>query len=189
MDQHQPPVCRFRACAWCAGDVAIVRRPGRPRLYCNHACRQRAYEHRHGFTHEQPPRLLPGQAPPEHVDDWRRPFGAGDATGYERGGLGMLGSKTHALRPSVRPEGRRRETLCGLLAPPIGRPFSLMDRAACKSCAQLADRHPLRQPIDPSNELARLRAIIDEAAERRLKPRAALAWLRADDQSPAISAA
>ena len=101
----------------------------------------------------------------------------------------MLGSKAHALRPSVRPEGRRRETLCGLLAPPVARPFSLMDHAACKSCAQLADRHPLRQPIDPSNELARLRAMIDEATERRLKPRAALAWLRADDQSPAISAA
>jgi len=101
----------------------------------------------------------------------------------------MLGNKTHALRPSVRPEGRRRETLCGLLAPPVPRLFSLMDRTACKTCSKLADRHPLRQPIDPSNELARLRAIIDEATEHRLKPKAALAWLRADDQSPEISAA
>ena len=180
MDQHRPPACHFRACAWCAADVAIVRRPGRPRLYCNHACRQRAYEHRHGFTHERAPRLLPGQAPPDHVDDWRRPFGAGDATGYERGGLGMRGNKAHALRPNVRPEGRRRETLCGLLAPPVGRPFSLMRPRRVPDLLIISPTAThYGQPIEPSNELARLRAIIDEATERRLKPKAALAWLRA----------
>jgi hypothetical protein len=165
----------YRACSWCAADVAIERRPGRPRLYCNHACRQRAYEHRHGFCHERTPRALPGQA-----DDVRRPLGPTDATGYERGGFAYVRGKTHALRTSVRPEGRRRETLCGLLEPPVGRPFSMRERTACASCSAIADRHPLRYPVEPSNELARLRAIIDEVADDRHDVRAALRWLQTD---------
>ena len=155
-------VVGYRACSWCAADVRIECRPGRPRLYCNHACRQRAYEHRHGFSHERTPRMLPGQA-----DDRRRPLRATDATGYERGGYAYVRGKTHALRTSVRPEGQRRETLCGLLEPPAGRPFSLRDRHACASCSSIADRHPLRHPVEPSNELARLRAIIDEIGDDR----------------------
>ena len=57
-------------------EFAIARRPGRPRLYCNHACRQRAYEHRHGFEHQRTVRPLPGQL---SGDFW-------SGTGYERGG-------------------------------------------------------------------------------------------------------
>ena len=50
-----------RPCSWCASEFVIARRPGRPRLYCNHACRQRAYEHRHGFEHQRTVRPLPAQ--------------------------------------------------------------------------------------------------------------------------------
>ncbi|MEO7370690.1 MAG: hypothetical protein ABIZ69_07505, partial [Ilumatobacteraceae bacterium] len=50
-----------RACTWCATEFPIARRPGRPRLYCNQACRQRAYENRHGFEHQRTVRPLPGQ--------------------------------------------------------------------------------------------------------------------------------
>ena len=39
-----------RPCAWCATEFAVVHRPGRPRLYCNHTCRQRAYELRYGIN-------------------------------------------------------------------------------------------------------------------------------------------
>ena len=38
----------------------------------------------------------------------------------------------------------------------------------------------LKRAIDASNELARLRAVIDEAMEMRLPPAAALNWLHAD---------
>lgn len=153
-------------------------RPGRPRLYCNHACRQRAYEHRHGFSHERTPRLLPGQSAVD--DDHRRALRGTDGTGYERGGWALLDDRTHALRPSVRPEGRRRETLCGALAVPVGQPFLRTDHRVCLTCTSIAERHPLRQPIEPSNELARLRAVIEEASEQRLEPRMALRWLTID---------
>ena len=159
-----------RPCSWCARAVVIVRRPGRPRLYCNHACRQRAYEHRHGFCHVRTsrPLPLPGQAddgPPTR------------ATGYESGGHGYGGAIVHALRTSVRPEGRRRETLCGLLAAPSGRSFSTHRPNACKSCSSVATSVPLRHPVEPSNELARLRAVIEETIEHRVRPAEALTWL------------
>ena len=157
-----------RPCSWCASDIEIVRRPGRPRLYCNHACRQRAYEHRHGFCHVRTIRLLPGQ-----VDNDQ----PARSTGYESGGHGYGGAIVHALRTSVRPEGRRRETLCGLLAAPSGRPFSTLRPNACKTCSSSAAAAPLRRPVEPSNELARLRAVIEETVERRLRSTDALAWL------------
>ena len=159
-----------RACSWCAAEFAVVRRPGRPRLYCNHTCRQRAYEHRHGFEHERTVRPLPGQALGE---TWT-------GTGYERSLSGLVGahSKVHALRTSVRPEGRRRETLCGLLAAPLaGQHFNVLHRAACTTCSSVAASNPLRFGIAPSNELARMRAMLNEMKERRIEPADALRWI------------
>jgi hypothetical protein len=145
-----------RPCTWCARPVPIIRRPGRPRLYCNHGCRQRAYEHRHGFCHVRSPRELPGQ-----LDD----AAPSQSTGYESGGYGYGGRIVHALRTCVRPEGQRRETLCGLLAAPSGRPFSTLRPHSCKTCSSVALAAPLRHPVEPSNELARLRAVIEETVE------------------------
>ncbi|MFT3853122.1 MAG: hypothetical protein QM733_10340 [Ilumatobacteraceae bacterium] len=180
MDEHtnesEQLIIGRRPCSWCTKPVTIVCRPGRPKLYCNHACRQRAYEHRHGFCHQRVPRLLPGQAD----DDQRPPLKPTDATGYECGGISLLSGKLHAMRPSVRPEGRRRETLCGLLQAPNGRRFSRSRPDACLTCSSIATKHPLRHTIDASNELARLRAVIDEAVEQRHPPAAALAWLHGD---------
>lgn len=165
-----------RPCSWCAADVPQVRRPGRPRLYCRQACRQRAYEHRHGLCHQRTERELPGQ------DGVTRPPFAGSRSGYERGGsIARIGGRLHALRPSVRPDGGRRETLCGLLVPPNpGRWFQEYDRHACLSCVSIAQNFPLRFVVQPSNELARLRAVIDEAAESRVDPVAAIRWLQSN---------
>ncbi len=163
-----------RACSWCAVEFAVVRRPGRPRLYCNHVCRQRAYEHRHGFEHERTVRPLPAQA---RGETWT-------GTGYERSQTGLVGSraKVHALRTSVRPEGRRRETLCGLLAPPLaGQHFNALHRSACKTCVTVAEQNPLRLGITPSNELARLRAMLVEMRERRIDPADGVRWIHAND--------
>lgn len=167
---HQPAPTH-RACSWCATEYVIVRRPGRPRLYCNHACRQRAYEHRHGFEHERTVRPLPGQLP---GDVW-------SGSGYERGGLIALHGKTHALRTSVRPEGPRRETLCGVLARPLtGQYFTPMHPRACQTCTTVADDNPLRIGVSPSNELSRLRSLLDDIDAQRVEPGKALSWIRAN---------
>lgn len=160
-----------RPCTWCAKEIAIVRRPGRPRLYCNHACRQRAYEHRHGFEHQRTVRPLPGQV---EGDSW-------SGTGYERGGSIAPFGRAHALRTSVRPEGRRRETLCGLLALPVtGQHFTTMHPRACRTCTTVADANPLRYGISSSNELSRLRSLLADIDELRIPASDALSWVRAN---------
>ena len=161
----------MRPCAWCAAEFPVIRKPGRARIYCNHTCRQRAYEHRHGFRHERTVRPLPGQAPGE----------AALGTGYERGGWGIGGKRVHAMRTSVRPQGRLRETLCGhLIVPKTGFWFMSGHPQACKVCVRAALAAPLRHPISASNELARLRAIIDEVVEERVEPGMAIAWMAND---------
>jgi hypothetical protein len=158
-----------RPCSWCAAEFAIARRPGRPRLYCNHACRQRAYEHRHGLEHQRTVRPLPAQV---EGDFWT-------GSGYERGGSIAPFGKTHALRTSVRPEGRRRETLCGVLAPALtGHHFTPMHPRACMTCTAVADNTPLRYGISASNELSRLRSLLDDIDRHRVDPAAALSWIR-----------
>ncbi|HEY0520106.1 MAG TPA: hypothetical protein VGC84_11490 [Ilumatobacteraceae bacterium] len=160
-----------RACSWCATEFAIARRPGRPRLYCNHTCRQRAYEHRHGFEHQRTVRPLPAQV---HGDYWA-------GTGYERGGSIAPFGRSHALRTSVRPEGRRRETLCGLLALSVnGQHFTSMHPRACRTCTDVARSNPLRYGISASNELSRLRSLLDDIDRRRVDPAEALSWIRAN---------
>ena len=160
-----------RPCSWCASEFVIARRPGRPRLYCNHACRQRAYEHRHGFEHQRTVRPLPAQAA---GDSWT-------GSGYERGGFISPFGRTHALRTSVRPEGPRRETLCGALARPVsGQHFTAMHPRACRTCTSVADSNPLRYGISASNELSRLRSLLDDIDTSRVDPADALSWIRAN---------
>ena len=116
-------------------------------------------------------RPLPGQVT---GDVW-------SGTGYERGGTIAPFGKTHALRTSVRPEGRRRETLCGVLTPPIaGQHFTAMHPRACRTCTAVADNNPLRYGISASNELARLRSLLDDVDEQRVHAASALSWIRAN---------
>ncbi len=160
-----------RPCSWCASEFVIACRPGRPRLYCNHACRQRAYEHRHGFEHQRTVRPLPAQVA---GDSWT-------GSGYERGGSVAPLGRMHAMRTSVRPEGSKRETLCGtLVRPNTGQHFSAMHPRACRTCTTVADSNPLRYGISASNELSRLRSLLDDIEARRIKPGDALSWIRAN---------
>jgi hypothetical protein len=157
-----------RPCSWCDAPIAVERRAGRPRLYCAASCRQRAYEHRHGFLHVRTARPLPGQS---GNDRW-------SGTGYERGGPALLASRAHALRPAARPQGHRRETLCGLLALPLpGQHFKVRHPQACESCVQITHRHPLQFGINTGAELARLRSVIVDVAERRVSPTEAVRWI------------
>jgi hypothetical protein len=71
--------------------------------------------------------------------------------------------------------------LCGLLAAPIaGQHFSPLRPRACKTCTTLTDANPLRFGISASNELARLRSLLDDIAEKRVAPTNALSWIRAN---------
>jgi hypothetical protein len=124
-------------------------------------------------------RALPAQA---RGETWT-------GTGYERSQTGLVGarSKVHGLRTSVRPEGRRRETLCGLLAPPLaGQHFNALHRSACATCVAVAAANPLRFGISASNELARMRAMLDEMREQRVDPADALRWITANDPLEAL---
>ena len=85
------------------------------------------------------------------------------------------------MRTSVRPEGRRRETLCGLLALPInGQHFTALHPRACRTCTTVSDSNPLRYGISASNELARLRSLLDDIGEKRIPPTSALSWILAN---------
>ena len=127
-----------------------------------------AYEHRHGFSHERTVRPLPGQST---CDRW-------SGTGYERGGPAVLASRAHALRPTARPQGHRRETVCGVLALPLpGQHFQARHPKACESCVRITQRHPLLLGINAGSELARLRSVIVDIAERRVPPIEALRWI------------
>ncbi len=90
-------------------------------------------------------------------------------------------SAAHAMRTSVRPEGPRRETLCGALARPVnGQYFTAMHSRACRTCTEIVDSNPLRFGISASNELSRLRSLLDDIDSRRVEPRDALRWIRAN---------
>jgi hypothetical protein len=148
-----------RQCGWCTGTFAIARRPGRPRIYCSQACRQRAYERRRGLG------VLP---PPDRL--YTRPGGplvhlSPQPGRYEGGRAAGVTGKLHAMRPAdvADPVGRRL-TLCGLLAHTTTRPFSPLYDDACSTCARVSHVRPAGRPIRISNDLAALRSMLDGAA-------------------------
>jgi hypothetical protein len=61
-------------------------------------------------------------------------------------------------------DGNRRLTLCGLLAYPSTRPFYDQEPTACRTCVAIDALRPSARPIRPSQDLAALRAMLDEAA-------------------------
>ena len=164
-----------RACSWCATEFAVVRRPGRPRLYCNHACRQRAYEHRHGFEHERTVRPLPAQA---RGETWT-------GTGYERSLSGLVGGRQQSARPANvgAPGGPSTRNAVRPARPAARRPTLQRPASRGVQDVRLAwpTSNPLRFGIAPSNELARLRAMLDEMKERRIDPADALRWIDLND--------
>jgi len=77
-----------------------------------------------------------------------------------------------------------------LLAPPLnGQHFNVLHHAACKTCVAVANSNPLRFGIAASNELARIRAMLDEMKERRIDAADALVWMRHNDPLATLAAA
>jgi hypothetical protein len=124
-------------CPSCDRTIDVIHRPGRPRLYCSQACRQRAYRwRRRNRAHTVGTRDT-------------RPEGA-RARSYDRG--------THALRAAADPLSQRRDrrdrevTVCGLLARPfrlgpyrpgVPFPFALPHSSTCRTCEALIQPRPL----------------------------------------------
>lgn len=147
-------------CPSCDRTFDVVYRPGRPRLYCSHACRQRAYR-------------------------WRRQHAAHTVTApgvCSAGAYIPVRGLIHALRTERDPMWRRRDrrgrevTVCGVLArgsqrsrstrpPYVGyRPDA---SGTCRTCAALTVPRPLglvppgawtprpdpRAPLDPPDDI------------------------------------
>ncbi len=82
--------------------------------------------------------------------------------GYEAGKITLVTGRPHALRPAGVVDGRRRRlTLCGLLAAAIPGRFVPTFERSCKTCARVAAIRPSARPVQVSEELAALRAVID----------------------------
>lgn len=134
-------------CPSCDRTIDVIYRPGRPRLYCSQACRQRAYRWRRRHR--------------AHTVGTRdvRPEGA-RARSYDRG--------IHALRTSRDPLSRRRDrrdrevTVCGLLARPlrlrpyqggVPLPFVTPLSSACRTCEALIQPRPLGLGLVPPDAM------------------------------------
>ena len=138
----------------------------------DHACRQSAYEHRHGFEHQRTVRPLPGQVVGDVVVGLRlrarrldRTVRTDPCPAHQR----------QARRPAARNPVRA-------LGATHHRPT--LHRHASSSLSHLhrrsADSNPLRYGISASNELARLRSLLDDIGEQRVSPTSALSWIRAN---------
>jgi hypothetical protein len=61
-----------------------------------------------------------------------------------------------------------------------GQHFTPMHPRACRTCTAVTNANPLRYGISASNELARLRSLLDDIDRQRVDPAAALSWIRAN---------
>lgn len=142
-EQHRPRIGDIReswGCPVCDAPVDLIFRPGRPRLYCSQACRQKAYRWR--CQHGARTRATPTQHAPQ----------------------ASTTARAHALRTPADPmsrlrDRRRREvTACGALVTPSRlRPvaharFLPDSEGACLTCAGIvtSDLAPDAGPHHPA---------------------------------------
>lgn len=116
-------------CPTCGAAVAEVYRPGRGRLYCTNACRQRAYR-------------------------WRRAHGVRMFVERDGAAERLFNDRRHALRDARDPVARLRDrrqrevTVCGTFGRPVRTQRVTHDRFvpehpwSCASCAALISAGP-----------------------------------------------
>lgn len=144
-------------CPACDRTIAIVHRPGRPRLYCSQACRQRAYRWRRR-----------NQAHTRSTPEW-----PAEVSGFN------FGQRRHAMRTGRDPMSRRRDrrgrevTVCGVLSRPHERdrrrgyrvPFTAVRAEDCCTCAALTRPRPLG--LVPPGDAAATGTFADDARALR----------------------
>jgi len=136
LPNSEPDTGHVHACPTCGAEVVHVFRPGRARIYCTNACRQRAYR-------------------------WRRARGIRLCVERDGPTWRMTSGKRHALRDRRDPVGRltdhrqREVTVCGTFARRVNRrrvthtnflpdhPFS------CETCADLVGASTPHHGVPP----------------------------------------
>ncbi len=155
-----------RDCSWCHNTFTLRVGPGRKRIYCNHSCRQRAYERRRGLGVLPPPEVLIAQpgGPLAHLPQRH--------LRYEAGGVAYTGDRIHVLRPGGYADAAdRRATLCGLMRAPTGRPFAYVAGRSCKTCDAVQQLRTPQRSLRVSNDLAALRTQLDNISTRLARQR------------------
>jgi hypothetical protein len=143
MSERQPPpsvadlpdnVVEPWWCPVCNGPAHRTRRPGRPKLYCSNACRQRAYRWRR--DHQARTIARPGHPAAGALV----PFGRWHALRTGRDFVADLSDRRH-----------RQPTVCGAFARPArllphrtDHQFVTASRDACRTCTEL-----IAPPLDP----------------------------------------
>jgi hypothetical protein len=143
MSERQPPpsvadlpdnVVEPWWCPVCNGPAHRTRRPGRPKLYCSNACRQRAYRWRR--DHQARTVARPGHPAASALV----PFGRWHALRTGRDFVAELSDRRH-----------RQPTVCGAFARPTRllphhthHQFVTASPDACRTCTEL-----IAPPLDP----------------------------------------
>ena len=128
-------------CEWCGHGFARRHERGRRPLYCDHTCRQRAYEHRRRGA------SVVGLPKASTVEPLRP-----DPKHYQSGVGGEYLNVAHGLRPDGCADYIGfRPTLCGTRVKPSPWPFYEQsdDRRHCETCTKIARRFPPERKIDP----------------------------------------
>jgi hypothetical protein len=154
-------------CPVCGGAAHRTNRPGRPKLYCSNACRQRAYR----WRRDHHARLI---APP----------------GEPAAAAVVIRGRYHALRSGRdfvahhRDRSGREPTVCGVLARPMRHhrarrshtDFVPVSADACRRCADL-----IRPPAHPLTTV-----VVHGPVERHLRNSDPIAWVERLDPSHPI---
>ena len=141
------------ACEWCGKHFVRRHQRGRCPLYCNHTCRQRAYEARRRGA------CTLGLPKPTVVERLRE-----HPKCYQAGVGGMYLHLSHALRPDGAADRIGfRPTLCGARVKPTLRPFYVNAPPSfhnCATCDWIAARFPPVRNIDPAADIGTATSLI-----------------------------
>ena len=155
-------------CEWCGRTFVRRSLRGRRPLYCNHVCRQRAYEERRrgAFVLGMPKATIVERLNP-------------DPKHYQAGIGGEYQNVAHAMRPDGYADNTGfRPTLCGARVNPINRAFyahaAMSGNKNCATCARVAKRFPLQRRIDPVSDIGTATAMIGMLRATRHAPEPAL---------------
>jgi hypothetical protein len=155
-------------CEWCGLTFVRGHERGRRPLYCNHVCRQRAYEERRRGAFAL-------GLPKATVVERLRP----DPKHYQAGMGGQYLNVAHAMRPDgCADRVGFRPTLCGTRVNPINRAFyahaALSGNTNCDTCTRVATQFPLERRIDPLSDIGTATALIGMLRAARYAPEPAL---------------
>ena len=146
-------------CEWCGEGFVRRHERGRRPIYCDHTCRQRAYENRRRGANVIG---LPKATTVERLHP--------DPKHYQSGAGGEYLNVLHAIRPDGCADYIGfRPTLCGTRVKPSPWPFYEQADAGghCETCTRVARLFPPERNIDPVGDVGTATALIRMLASAR----------------------